>query len=191
MECAVCGISGGTHLQHCAECEVNLCLACDSVVTTMCTLYLLLFPAREHGHLVMLTTAMCPPACCTCVQVHASSPFERHFRVSAETQVLSSQHESSTTLQTQTVPRGTAVSEIDDEKFFAMKEIHSVLCEMARIEVTAKPGGSRMAVSEHSTQPGAHDVEGTRHMEKVQEKLLAVCDRARAALRQAAESDSK
>ena len=65
MECAVCGISGGTHLQHCAECEVNLCLACDSVVTTMCTLSLLLFPAREHGHLVMLTTAMCPPACCT------------------------------------------------------------------------------------------------------------------------------
>ena len=72
-----------------------------------------------------------------------------------------------------------------------MKEIHSVLCEMARIEVTAKPDGSRMAVSEHSTQPGAHDVEGTRHLEKVQEKLLAVCDRARAALRQAAESDSK
>lgn len=190
MECAEYGISGGTHLQYCAECEVNLCLACDSVVTTMCT-SLQLFPAREHGHLVMLTTAMCPPACCKCVQVHASSPFERHFRVSAETQVLSSQHESSTTLQAQTVPRGTAVSEIDDEKFFAMKEIHSVLCEMARIEVTAKPGGSRMAVSEHSTQPGAHDVEGTRHMEKVQEKLLAVCDRARAALRQAAESDSK
>lgn len=58
MECAVCGMSGGTNLQHCAECEVNLCCACDSVVTTICTPSLLLFPAREDGHLVALTTAM-------------------------------------------------------------------------------------------------------------------------------------
>ena len=106
--------------------------------------------------------------------------------------MLPSQHESSTTLQTQTVPRDTAVSvEIDDEKFLVMKDIHSLLCEMARIQTRAKTGGSQKAIPEHSTPPGAYDVKGTRHMEKVQEKLLAVCDRARAALRQAAESDSK